>query len=391
MQRRNSSFDPSIGLAESDLQVYEMAKNFANEKMLPFAADWDRNEEFPVDVLREAAQLGFGGIYVKEDVGGTALGRLQAAIIFEALSSACVSTTAYLSIHNMCAGMIDTFGSAELRTKYLPGLCSMELMASYCLTEPNSGSDAASLRTKAVKEGDHYVLNGEKAFISGGGHSDIYIIMARTGDESAHGISAFVVDKNSPGLSFGKKEKKLGWNSQPTRAVIMQNCIVPQSNLLGKEGQGFKIAMKGIDGGRINIAASSLGGAFACLKAARDHVVVRKQFKKTLSEFQNVQFKLADMATGLTASRLMVRTAASLLDEGSPHATVNAAMAKNFATDTCYNITNEALQLHGGYGYLNDYPIERYMRDLRVHQILEGSNEVMRMVISRAIIKDPLE
>lgn len=370
--------------------LYETAYNFGKEKMAPFASKWDQEHHFPVDVLREAASLGFAGIYVKEDVGGSALGRTQSALIMEALSTHCVATTAYLSIHNMVGGMIDQFGSQHLREKYLPRMCPMELMASYCLTEPGSGSDAASLRTKAVKKGNKYVLTGEKAFISGAGASDVYVVMARTGDDTPKGITAFVLEKGMPGLSFGAIENKLGWNCQPTRQVIMQEVEVPEENLLGGEGNGFNIAMKGLNGGRINIAACSLGGAYACLKAAREHVLVRKQFGQSISKNQDVQFKLANMATELQASRLMVRNAAKLLDEGSPHGATHAAMAKRFATDTCYEITNHAIQLHGGYGYLKDYQVERYMRDLRVHCILEGTNEVMKIIASRALLKEDL-
>lgn len=340
--------------------------------------------------MREAAQLGFGGIYVKEDVGGTGLGRLDAAIVFEALATADPSTTSYISIHNMAAAMIDRYGSETLRKQYLPKLVTMEHFASYCLTEPGSGSDAASLRTKAVRDGDSWVLNGEKAFISGGGASDVYVVMCRTGDNSAKGISTLVVPKGAPGLKFGKKEEKLGWNSQPTRAVIFDNCRVPLSNLLGKEGDGFKYAMAGLDGGRINIAASSLGGAYACLKAARDHVKVRKQFGAPLADLQTIQFKLADMATAVHSSRMLVRDAAAKLDAQDPNASIAAAMAKQFATDACFNVANQALQLHGGYGYLKDFPIERYLRDLRVHQILEGTNEIMRVIISRKVLNDEL-
>lgn len=343
-----------------------------------------------VETLREAAQLGFGGIYVKEDVGGTGLGRLDAAIVFEALATADPSTTSYISIHNMAAAMIDRYGSETLRSQFLPKLCTMEHFASYCLTEPGAGSDAASLRTKAVRDGDEWVLNGEKAFISGGGSSDVYVVMCRTGDSSAKGISTLVVPKNAPGLKFGKKEQKLGWNSQPTRAVIFEDCRVPVQNLLGKEGDGFKYAMAGLDGGRINIAASSLGGAYACLKAARDHVKVRKQFGKPLADLQSIQFKLAEMATAVHTSRMLVRDAAAKLDAQDPNASMAAAMAKQFATDACFEVANNALQLFGGYGYLKDYPIERYLRDLRVHQILEGTNEIMRVIISRKILQDEL-
>lgn len=342
------------------------------------------------DTLREAAQLGFGGIYVKEDVGGTGLGRLDAAIVFEALATADPSTTSYISIHNMAAAMIDRYGSETLRQKFLPKLCTMEHFASYCLTEPGAGSDAASLRTKAVRDGDHYVLNGEKAFISGGGSSEVYVVMVRTGEAGPKGISTIVVPKDAPGLKFGKKEEKLGWNSQPTRAVIFENCRVPVENLLGKEGDGFKYAMAGLDGGRINIAASSLGGAYACLKAVRDHVKVRKQFGAPLADLQSIQFKLADMATQVHTSRMLVRDAATKLDAQDPSATIAAAMAKQFATDACFNVANTSLQMFGGYGYLKDYPIERYLRDLRVHQILEGTNEIMRVIISRRVLNEDL-
>eukprot|EP01126_Amoeba_proteus_P047215 TRINITY_DN5379_c0_g4_i1.p1 TRINITY_DN5379_c0_g4~~TRINITY_DN5379_c0_g4_i1.p1 ORF type:complete len:306 (+),score=59.00 TRINITY_DN5379_c0_g4_i1:454-1371(+) len=303
----------------------------------------------------------------------------------------CVSTTAYLSIHNMAASMIDKYGQEVVRQTYLPSLCSMELLASYCLTEPNAGSDAGSLQTRAVKSGDHYFLTGEKAFISGGGNSDVYVVMARTGQSGPKGISAFIVPKEAEGLSFGKKENKLGWNSQPTRAVIMNNCKIPTSHLLGEEGEGFIIAMKGLDGGRINIGACSLGGAYSCLKIAKDHVTFRKQFGKELSEFQNVQFKLSQMATNLHASRLMIRNAAEMLDSNSPHARVTCAMAKKFATDQCFEIVNNSLQLLGGYGYLKDYPVERYLRDLRVHQILEGTNEIMQLIVAASLLKTELK
>ena len=364
-----------------------MAVDFAANKLAPFAADWDKHETFPVDTLREAAALGFGGIYVSEPYG-TGLGRIEAAVVFEALATGCVSTTAYMSIHNMCAWMIDHFGNEAQKKAYLPNLVSMEKFASYCLTEPGSGSDAASLRTTAKRDGDHYVLNGEKAFISGGGASDVYLVMCRTGQEGPGGISCVIVDKDSPGLSFGKKESKLGWNSQPTRAVIMQNCRVPAANLLGREGAGFKIAMKGLDGGRINIGACSVGGAAAALQAARDHVLIRKQFGVPLAAQQNTQFQIANMAIGLETSRVMIRLAARLLDERSPLSTQYAAMAKKYATDTCFNVVNAALQLHGGYGYLRDYPVERILRDIRVHQILEGTNEIMQLIVSRIILNE---
>lgn len=338
--------------------------------------------------MRSAAELGFGGIYTRDDVGGSGLSRLDAAIIFEALSYVDVSTTAYISIHNMCCGLIDTYGTQEQRTKYLQELTTMNKFASYCLTEPGSGSDAASLLTKAVKQGDHYILNGSKAFISGGGDSDVYLIMCRTGDNSPKGISCILVEKGTEGLSFGKKEKKLGWNSQPTRAVILENCKVPISNLIGKEGEGFKIAMKALDGGRVNIAACSLGGAQRCIDLTVEHTKNRKQFNKTLASFQNTQFKLADMSTSIYGNRLMVRHAASLLDNNDPAATVHCAMAKLSTCDNAFKICDESLQLHGGYGYLKDYPIERFLRDVRVHRILEGTDAVMRLIISRNVLKD---
>ncbi len=373
-------------LTDDQRAFQETARTFAREEMAPHAARWDAEKFFPEETLRAAAQLGFGGIYVRDDVGGSGLTRLDAALIMEELSAACPSTAAYISIHNMAAWMIDGFGDDAQRRRFLPKLCAMEHFASYCLTEPSAGSDAAALRTRAVLEGDHYVLNGTKAFISGGGRSDIYVAMVRTGGEGAGGITAVVVEKGTPGLSFGKQEEKLGWNSQPTAAVIFENCRVPVANRLGPEGHGFKIAMMGLDGGRINIGACSLGGARACLEAASRYAIERKQFGKPLADFQTTQFKLADMATELEAARLLIHKAAALLDAKSPDATQASAMAKRFATDAGFRIVNEALQLHGGYGYLKDFPIERYLRDLRVHQILEGTNEIMRIVISRRLL-----
>eukprot|EP01114_Cavostelium_apophysatum_P001889 TRINITY_DN1165_c0_g1_i2.p2 TRINITY_DN1165_c0_g1~~TRINITY_DN1165_c0_g1_i2.p2 ORF type:complete len:422 (-),score=98.51 TRINITY_DN1165_c0_g1_i2:13-1278(-) len=385
----SSSFpDPNIGLSEDQIMLRETAVKFAQEKMFPHVSEWDEKEIFPVDVLREAAQLGFGGIYTRDDVGGSGLSRVDAAVIFEALSGADVSTTAYISIHNMCCGLIDTFGNEDQRKKFLPKLTSMQSFASYCLTEPGSGSDAAALVTKAVKKGDHYVLNGSKAFISGGGDSDVYMIMVRTGDNSPAGISCLLVEKGTPGLSFGKKEKKLGWNTQPTRAVIMEDCKVPAANLIGKEGDGFKIAMKALDGGRVNIAACSLGAAQQCIDFTKDYTKGRKQFGKPLASFQAVQFKLADMATQVYSSRLMVRHAASMIDEKNPATSSYCAMAKLFTCDAAYKVCDDALQLHGGYGYLKDYPIERYLRDVRVHRILEGTDAVMRIITSRTLLKD---
>ena len=374
-------------LSEDQRAFQDVARNFANDRMAPFAAEWDEACELPMDVLREAAELGFGGIYVRDDVGGSALGRLDSTLIFEELSTACPSTSAMLSIHNMAAWMIDRFGNDEQRGRFLPELCAMTHMASYCLTEPGAGSDAASLRTRAVRDGDHYVLNGSKAFISGGSVSGRYVCMVRTGGEGPRGISCLVVEKGTPGLSFGKLEKKLGWNSQPTTAVIFEDCRVPVANRLGEEGDGFKIAMMGLDGGRLNIAACSLGAARFCLGTARDYMNVRQQFGKHLATFQGLQFRLADMATELEAARLMVRRAAWMLDTKHPDATPHCAMAKRFATDVGFEIVNQALQIHGGYGYLREYPIERYLRDVRVHQILEGTNEIMRVIIARRLLE----
>ena len=374
-------------LSEDQAAFQAAARDFAQGSLLPHAADWDEHKTFPVEALREAAGLGFAGIYVGEDVGGSGLTRLDAALIFEELAAADPSTAAYLSIHNMACWMIDRFGSEEQRGRFLPRLMTMAHFASYCLTEPGAGSDAGNLATKAERDGDHYVLNGSKAFISGGGASDIYVTMVRTGGSGPSGISCLVVEKGTPGLSFGKQEKKLGWNSQPTCQVIFEDARVPVANRIGAEGEGFKIAMAGLDGGRVNIGACSLGGARACLEAARTYMGERKQFGKTLSEFQALQFKLADMATDLEAARLMVRRAAAALTAGDPAATRLCAMAKRFATDAAFDIANQALQLHGGYGYLKDYPLERIVRDLRVHQILEGTNEIMRVIIARELFR----
>jgi alkylation response protein AidB-like acyl-CoA dehydrogenase len=373
-------------LSEEQRAVQETARQFAESEVAPHAARWDEEQIFPVETLRAAAELGFAGLYVREESGGTGLTRLDAALVFEELAAACVSTAAYLSIHNMVAWMIDRFGDEALRQRFLPKLLPMAHLASYCLTEPGSGSDAASLATRAVRQGDHYIINGAKAFISGAGVSDVYACMLRTGGEGPGGISCILVEKDAPGLSFGRKERKLGWNSQPTAMVVFENCRVPVANRLGAEGDGFKIAMMGLDGGRINIAACSLGGARACLDAARRYMSERRQFGKSLAEFQALQFKLADMATELDAARLMVHRAAHSLDTGAPEAVMHCAMAKRFATDMCFRVANEALQLHGGYGYLKDYAIERYLRDLRVHQILEGTNEIMRVIIARRLL-----
>jgi hypothetical protein len=374
-------------LTEDQQAIQDMARAFAAAEMAPHSARWDEEKHFPVDVLRAAAALGLGGIYVKEDVGGSALSRLDATLVFEALSEGDVSTAAFLSIHNMASWMIDRFGADDLRRKYLPRLTTMELIASYCLTEPGAGSDAASLRTTARREGETYVLNGAKAFISGAGTSDVYVVMARSGSEGAGGVSTFVVEKDTPGVSFGAQEKKMGWNSQPTAMVHFDNVALPAANRVGDEGQGFRIAMMGLDGGRLNIAACSLGGAALALETAKTYVESRKQFGRALKEFQGLQFKLADMETELEAARLMVRRAAAALDAGDPAATRLCAMAKRFATDAGFDVANQALQLHGGYGYLKDYPLERIVRDLRVHQILEGTNEIMRVIIAREMFK----
>ena len=380
-------------LADLDLDAdqrafQDTARDFAAATFAPNAAAWDAQGEFPVDALRQAAALGFAGIYVDDAHGGSSLSRLDAAIIFEELSAGCVSTAAYMSIHNMASWMIDQFGNDKQRAAWLPKLMTMEHFASYCLTEPGAGSDAAALQTRAERDGDSYILNGTKAFISGGSTSNIYVCMVRTGGAGPGGISCLVVEKNTPGLSFGKREAKLGWNSQPTTAVIFQDCRVPAANRIGAEGEGFKIAMCGLDGGRLNVAACSIGGATACLAAAREHLLTRRQFGKKLAEFQALQFKLADMATELEAARLMVRRAAAALDAGDADATLYCAMAKRFATDAGFTICNEALQIHGGYGYIKEYPIERYLRDVRVHQILEGTNEIMRVIIARRLLRE---
>jgi len=373
-------------LSEEQRAIQDTARQFARSEMMPHAKDWDENSTFPVETLRKAAALGFGGIYVKEDVGGSALTRLDSAIIFEELAQGCTSTAAYISIHNMSAWMIDAFGGEPQRHKFLPKLCSMEHFASYCLTEPDSGSDAASLKTRATRDGDHYVLNGTKAFISGGGVSDVYVCMVRTGEGGPRGISCIAVEKGTPGLSYGAQEKKLGWKSQPTAMVMFEDCRVPAANLIGSEGQGFKIAMAGLDGGRLNIAACSIGGAQFCLDRTVEYMRERKQFGSRLADFQALAFRVADYATELQAARLMVHHAASAVTNRAPGATRLAAQAKRFATDVGFDAVNGCLQLHGGYGYLRDHPIERVLRDVRVHQILEGTNEVMRLIVSRELL-----
>ena len=369
---------------EDQLAIKEMAKNFAETELMPYASEWDQKEIFPVETLKRAADLGMAAIYVDDLYGGSGLSRLHAAIIFEELSRGCVSTAAYISIHNMVTWMIDKHGSDDLRKRFVPKLSTMQKMSSYCLTEPGSGSDAVALKTKATKRGNsHYLLNGTKSFISGGPTSDVFAVMCRTGEEGAGGVSCLLVEKGTKGLTFGKQEKKMGWNSQHTSMVNFDNCEIPIDNLVGNEGDGFKIAMKGLDGGRVNIAACSLGGARAALEASLNYAAERKQFGKTLDKFQVTQFKLADMATELEASRLMVLRAACALDSHDKQVTKLCAMAKRYATDVCSEICNMALQIHGGYGYLKDFPLERLVRDLRVHQILEGTNEIMRVIISR--------
>ena len=376
-----------FALTEDQRAIQDAARAFAEAELAPHSAEWDETKHFPVDVMRQAAEMGFCGIYTGEEHGGMALGRVESAVIFEELSRGDVSTAAFISIHNMATWMIDSVGSAELRARYVPQLVTMEKIASYCLTEPGSGSDAAALRTTAVRDGDHYVLNGSKAFISGAGTSDVYVVMARTGTDGPKGISTFVVDKDAPGLSFGGQERKMGWNSQPTAIVQFDDCRVPAANLLGEEGAGFRYALAGLDGGRLNIAACSLGGARLALETAQDYVATRKQFGRPIGEFQALQFRLADMATDLEAARLMVLRGAWAIDTDHPEKTKWCAMAKRLATDACFQIADEALQLHGGYGYLKDYPLERIVRDLRVHRILEGTNEIMRVIIAREMAR----
>jgi alkylation response protein AidB-like acyl-CoA dehydrogenase len=375
----------SFGLTEDQAAISDMALAFAAEHLAPHAVEWDRQKFFPVETLRAAAALGMAGIYVDEAHGGSGLTRLDGTLIIEALATGCPSIAAYISIHNMVAGMIDRYGDAPQRARYLPDLCSMAQFASYCLTEPSAGSDAAALRTRAVRDGDHYIVNGVKQFISGAGAAKIYAIMVRTGEAGPKGISCLIVEKDTPGLSFGAEEHKMGWNAQPTRQVILEDARVPVANRLGPEGSGFKIAMAGLDGGRINIAAASLGGAQAALDKTIAYMGERKAFGKPIGQFQALQFRLADMATQLEAARLLLWRAANALDEKNRDATKFCAMAKLFVTDICFEAANQALQLHGGYGYLADYGIEKIVRDLRVHQILEGTNEIMRVIIARGL------
>ncbi|MEO5322587.1 isobutyryl-CoA dehydrogenase [Mesorhizobium sp. CC13] len=376
-------------LNEDQLAIREMAGSFAAERVAPYALEWDKAKHFPEDVIRETGQLGFGGLYVKEDVGGSALSRLDAVLVFEQLAQACPGFSSFISIHNMAASMIDRFGNEEQRRRFLPKLTSMEWLASYCLTEPGSGSDAAALKTKAVRSGGNgsdYVLNGTKQFISGAGDSDVYVAMVRTGADGPKGISALVVPKDAPGLSFGANEHKMGWHMQSTRQVIFDDCKVPAENLLSDEGAGFGIAMAGLDGGRLNIAACSVGGAQSALDKALAYAAERKAFGQTIDRFQALQFRLADMETELQAARLFLYAAASKLDRKAHDASKWSAMAKRLVTDTGFNVANNALQILGGYGYLHDYGIEKLVRDLRVHQILEGTNEIMRVIIARQLI-----
>ncbi len=375
-----------FALDADQIAARDMARSFADAVFAPNAVAWDEAKHFPVLEMRKAATLGMGGISVSEDAGGSGLSRLTAALIFEALATGCPTVAAYMSIHNMTASLIDAFGSDEQRQQWLPKLCTMELLASYCLTEPGAGSDAAALATRAVRGGDHYVLNGQKQFISGAGAGDLYVVMARSGGAGPSGISAFIVPGETAGLSYGANERKMGWNAQPTRAVIFQDVRVPAANRLGDEGMGFKIAMAGLDGGRLNISACSLGGAQAAFEKTLAYMKERKAFGKRLDEFQALQFRLADMATELEASRALLWHAAAAFDRKDANATQLSAMAKRFVTDTCFNVANQALQLHGGYGYLAEYGIEKIVRDLRVHQILEGTNEIMRLVVARSLV-----
>jgi alkylation response protein AidB-like acyl-CoA dehydrogenase len=381
-----SSVPAPFALDADQIALRDTARAFADEVFASNAIRWDETRHFPVSEMRKAAALGMGGIFIAEDVGGSGLSRLTATLIFEALATGCPTVAAYMSIHNMTAWLIDAFGSDAQRQHWLPKLCTMELLASYCLTEPGVGSDAAALVTRAVRTGDHYVLNGQKQFISGAGAGDLYVVMARTGGEGASGISSFIVPGETPGISFGANERKMGWNAQPTRAVVFQDVRIPAANRLGPEGHGFKIAMAGLDGGRLNIAACSLGGAQAAFERALAYMKERKAFGKHLNEFQALQFRLADMATGLEASRSLLWRAAAALDRKDADAMQLSAMAKRFITDTCFDIANQALQLHGGYGYLAEFGIEKVVRDLRVHQILEGTNEIMRLIVARNLV-----
>ncbi|MBO9714643.1 acyl-CoA dehydrogenase family protein [Sphingomonas sp.] len=374
-------------LTDDQLAIQDMARKFTADAITPFAAEWDEKHLFPKETIRSAAELGFAAIYVSEESGGIGLGRLEAALIMEAMAYGCPATSAFISIHNMAAWMIDRFGSQPVKDKFLPRLVTMEAMASYCLTEPGSGSDAAALKTSAVLDGDHYVVNGSKQFISGAGENEVYVTMVRTGAEGPKGISCLVIEKDMPGVGFGANERKLGWHAQPTRQVTFDNVRVPVENRVGGEGEGFRFAMMGLDGGRLNIGACSLGGAQRCLDEAIAYTRDRKQFGQAIADFQNTQFTLADMATELEAARALLYLAAAKVTAGAPDKTRFAAMAKRFATDTGSSVVDRALQLHGGYGYLMDYPIERFWRDLRVHSILEGTNQVMRMIVGRELTR----
>ncbi len=377
-----------MALTEEQHMIVETAAGFTDDRLRPNAARWEEEKNLDRDVLKELGGLGFGGIYTREDIGGSGLTRLDAVLVFEELAKGCISHSTFLSIHNMATWMVDNFAREELRSAYGPQLTAVDLIASYCLTEPGAGSDAASLKTAAKRDGDDYVLNGAKVFISGAGFSDVYIVMARTGDNGPKGISCFLVEKDTPGLSFGKVEKKMGWHAQPTRMVMFDDCRVPERNRLGEEGEGFTFAMKGLDGGRLNIAAASLGGAEEATNRALAYAQERSQFGTAISDFQATQFKLADMATEIEAGRELLYAAARKLDASDPGATSSCAMAKRFVTDMAFKVANDALQIHGGYGYLADYEVERIVRDLRVHQILEGTNEVMRVIISRKLLSD---
>ncbi|MBW6530809.1 acyl-CoA dehydrogenase family protein [Sphingomonas sp. RRHST34] len=374
-------------LTDDQREIQELARRFTADRITPHAAEWDETHHYPVDVWKAAGELGFGAIYVSEASGGIALGRLEAALVMEAMAYGCPATSAFISIHNMVAWMIDRFGSAAIKDRFLPGLVTMETIGSYCLTEPGSGSDAAALKTSARRDGDDYVLNGTKQFISGAGYNDLYVCMVRTGEEKSRGISAIVVEKGTPGLSFGAPERKLGWNASPTAQVIFEDCRVPAANLVGTEGEGFRIAMAGLDGGRLNIGACSLGGAQRCLDESIRYARERQQFGQPIADFQNTQFTLADMATDLEAARALLYLAAAKVTADAPDKSRFSAMAKRLATENGSSIVDRALQLHGGYGYLKDYPIERFWRDLRVHSILEGTNQVMRMIVGRELTR----
>lgn len=378
----------NFDLTTEQTAIFDMAQSFGGKRIAPHAMQWEAEGTIPRSLWSEVAELGFGGIYVSEDFGGTGLSRLDSTLVFEALSMSCPSVASFISIHNMCGGLIDKFGTDVNRFQWLPGICSMDTIASYCLTEPGAGSDASALCTKADRVAEGWKLNGSKAFISGGGYSDIYLVMARTGGPGPKGISAFVVEKDTPGLSFGAFEKKMGWKAQPTAQVQFDDCVIPESNLVGEEGRGFSYAMAGLDGGRLNIAASALGGAQAALSQTLRYMGERKAFGQTLDRLQALQFRIAEMETRLQSSRILLHQAAWKLDQAAADATKFCAMAKLHVTDAAFEVANQCLQLHGGYGYLADYGIEKLVRDLRVHQILEGTNEIMRLIISRAVLAE---